>query len=385
MSHRGEFPCRPLIRVYFQDEPLAEATVNDVDFAGLRRMTLRHSRNVTAVASCKRDYHARGASPDMSNPPWRDDPNFGGRPSLPGEELDGANRYRPRPFQAELNARDRHGAAIAAILLAPLVIDVPMAAIMRGGLGRREPEFIFMLAIVSISVAKFCLLAIWLAWGGSRLIWRVIVVFASLLFTCFAFAYDAHATEGYSAVLLACAAIAGASAIPKLFGVRWVSENAGAGSAGAIAAARPARQFTLVDMFIWTATVAVVAGVIRWLGFPREPIQMHPVETLLTVGCTLGYPSAGTLLTMWAALAPSPNVGPRCVIAWFVMIGLMSPFLLMIAAGARQEAGVALLIIVGAMSSTMFLVFAPLLVLRNWGHRLVRERRPPFATTAYRG
>jgi len=91
------------------------------------------------------------------------------------------------------------------------------------------------------------------------------------------------------------------------------------------------------------------------------------------------------LLAMWAALAPSPNVGPRCMIAWFVMIGLMSPFLLMIAATARQESGAILLTVVGAMSSTMFLVFAPLLVLRNWGHRLVRERRGAFAATGYRG
>jgi len=320
----------------------------------------------------------------MTSPPWRNDPNFGGPPSLPepGSEIRSLGHYSPRPFKPELNARDRFVGAIAAILLAPLVIDVPMAAMMRGGLGRREPEFIFMLAMFSISVAKFCLLAIWLAWGGSRLIWRVIVVFASLLFTCFAFAYDAHATEGYSAILLACAAIAGASAIPKLFGVRWVSADGGANSADATKPAHAARQFTLVDMFIWTATAAVVAGVVRWLGFPRDVVH---IEMLLVVGCSLGYPAAGTLLAMWAALAPSPNVGPRCVIAWFVMIGLMSPFLLMIAATARQEGGVALLWIVGAMSSTMFLVFAPLLVLRNWGHRLVRERRPPFATMPYRG
>jgi len=317
--------------------------------------------------------------------PWRDDPNFGGPRSLPGAELGGASQYSPRPFQPELNARDRFVGAIAAILLAPLVIDVPMAAIARGGLGNREPEFLFMMAMFSISVAKFCLLAIWLAWGGSRLIWRVIVVFASLLFTCFAFAYDTHATEGYSTVLLACAAIAGASAIPKLFGVRWISADGGACSAGVIAAAHTARQFTLVDMFIWTATVAVVAGVVRWLGFPRDFVHIHPVEMLLIVGCGLGYPAAGTLLAMWAALAPSPNVGPRCVIAWFVMIGLLSPFLLMIAAGARQEGGVVLLVTVGAMSSTTFLVFAPLLILRNWGHRLVRERRPAFGATACRG
>jgi len=308
--------------------------------------------------------------------PWRNDPNFGHPPSLPSGELDGTNQYRPRPFQAELNAHDRFVGAIAAILLAPLVIDVPMAALARGGLGHREPEFIFMLAMFIISVAKFCLLAIWLAWAGSRLIWRVIVVFASLLFTCFAFAYDAHATEGYSTVLLACAAIACASAIPKLFGVRWISENTVRSSADATKPAHAARQFTLVDMFIWTATVAVVAGVIRWLGFPRELIHMHPLETLLIVGCSLGYPAAGTLLTMWAALAPGPNVGPRCVIAWFVMIGLMAPFLLLVAGGGSEEA---LMVIAGAMSSTMFLVFAPLLVLRNWGHRLVRERRPPLA------
>jgi hypothetical protein len=319
----------------------------------------------------------------MSDSPW-DEPDEDNSPSLPEPSgvLNGGERYRPQSFRPELNARDRFVAAIAAILLAPLVIDVPMAAIVRGGIGRREPEFIFMLAMFSVSVAKFCLLAIWLAWAGSRLIWRVIVVFASLLFTCLAFAYDTRATEGYSTVLLGCAALAAASAIPKLFGVRWVNQDSDAIAKNA-GPAHTARQFTLVDMFIWTATVAVVVGVIRWLGFPRDVLNPNPIAWLLIVGCGLGYPAAGALLAMWAALAPSPNVGSRCVVAWFVMIGLLSPFLLMIAAGARQESGEALLITIGAMSSTMFLVFAPLLVLRSWGHRLVRQRRTALAQTVY--
>ena len=323
----------------------------------------------------------------MSDSPWDDELDTSRRapPLASSGESPPLEEQIARYMKLDFSSRDRFVGAIAAILMAPLVIDVPIAAIMRSGRWGREPEFVFILAIVSISLAKFCLLAIWLAWGGSRLIWRVIVVFTSLLFTCFAFAYDAHATEGYSAVLLACAAVAGASAIPKLFGVRWISEYRGAGPADPTTAARTARQFTLVDIFIWTATAAVVAGVIRWLGFPRELLSTNPIALLLNIGCGLGYPAAVTLLTMWAALAPSPSVGPRCVIAWLVMIGLMSPFLLMIAAGARRESGVALLVIVGAMSSTMFLVFAPLLVLRNWGHRLVRARRSPFAATPYRG
>jgi hypothetical protein len=200
-----------------------------------------------------------------------------------------------------------------------------------------------------------------------------------------AFAYDTRATEGYSTVLLACAALAGALVVPKLFGIRWLSADRVGGTASDAKPTHTARQFTLLDMFIWTATVAVVVGVIRWLGFPKDLLRMEPLGFLLIVGCGLGYPAAGTLLAMWAALARGPDVGPRCVVAWLAMIGLLSPILLIVGATARQEAGEAILIIVGAMSSTMFLVLAPLLVLRSWGYRLVRQRRPAFAQMPYRG
>ena len=322
----------------------------------------------------------------MSDSPWDNEPDTGSSPPRPESisDLKGLEQYSPRQFKPELNARDRFVGAIAAILLAPLVIDVPIAAIMRSGGGNRESEFIFILALVSVTVAKFCLLAIWLAWGGSRLIWRVIVVFASLLFTCFLITHDDRATEAYSTVLLACATLACAIASPKLFGVRWASADCASSTACDAKLAHTTRQFTLVDMFIWTATVAVVIGVIRWLGFPREALQANPVELAMIVGCGIGYPAAATLLAMWAALAPSPNVGPRCVLAWLAMLVLLCPILGLIGAGAR-DSGEAVLTIVAAMSATMFLVFAPLVVLRSWGHRLVRQSKLPYGAMLRHG
>jgi len=296
----------------------------------------------------------------MTTPDWTDgiDSNGEQSPSL--------------HVQSIPNPPTRFTLAVAAALLSPLLIDVPIAALMRAGLGRDEPGVVFQLVFYCVTGAKFCLLAVWLAWGSSRTIWRVIVVFVSLLFTCLAFAYDAHATEGYSVVLLACVAISGICAIPKLLGIRWVNEDDLGTEARADAPGHMARQFTLVDLFIWTATVAVVTGVIRWLGFPRDLLQMNPLEMLLVFGCGLGYPAAGTLLSMWAALAPGPNVGNRCGLAWLAMIGLLSPFLLMMAGGEGHQAGAAILTVIGVMSASMFLVFAPLLMLRSWGDRLVR-------------
>jgi len=322
----------------------------------------------------------------MSDSPWDDELDTSRRagPLASRGESPPLEEQIARYMKLDFGSRDRFVGAIAAILMAPLVIDVPIAAIERSNALRHESEFIFMLALLSVTFAKFCLLAVWLAWGGSRLIWRVIVVFASLLFTCLAFFYDTRATEGYSTVLLACAVLAAASASPKLFGVRWVSLDSWAVVQNDAKPAHTPRQFTLVDMFIWTATVAVVFGVIRWLGFPRGLLDTNPIALLLTIGCWLGYPAVGTLLAMWAALAPGPSVGPRCAVAWLAMLGLLTPILGLIGGGAR-DSGEAVLIIVAAMSSTMFLVFAPLLILRSWGHRLVRQGKLPYVAMPHHG
>ena len=72
--------------------------------------------------------------------------------------------------------------AIVAAWLSPIVIDGMISAVAHSM--HREPGVVVLVIVVSVEIAKFCLLATWLAWGGSRAVLRVIVVFISLMITC---------------------------------------------------------------------------------------------------------------------------------------------------------------------------------------------------------
>jgi hypothetical protein len=265
--------------------------------------------------------------------------------------------------------------AIVVALLSPLVIDGPISAFVHSV--HHEPVVFVLVVIASVEIAKFCLLASWLAWGGSRAVVRVIVVFVSLLFTCvvFGIAGEPGITQAWSLLLLAATGLACLIALPKLFGCRWLSaeelanENQNDGSSR-----QQLRQFSIVDLFMWTATVAVVAGIIRGLGLPREFADVNSaiVEVLILL-CVIVALAIGTLLAIWSVMSRSPWVIRRSILSGAVMIGLFSPLWLMML--NSPHAGEVVFALFGLILVSLSMVIGPLLVLRSFGDRIVRVGR----------
>ena len=132
-----------------------------------------------------------------------------------------------------------------------------------------------------------------------------------------------------------------------------------------------------MDLFVWTATVAVVSGIIRWLGFPVDLSEGDRNGEFLIFFYGIAVLAIGTLLSIWIAMPQSPHVGRRIAISSFGMVMVISPILLMATSG--PAAGEALFALLGTTALSMLLVAGPLLVLRNLGDRIVRIRRhiPP--------
>jgi hypothetical protein len=267
--------------------------------------------------------------------------------------------------------------AIVAALLTPIVIDGMISAVAHSM--HREPGVVVLVIVVSVEIAKFCLLATWLAWGGSRAVVRVIVVFISLLFTCVIFggAGEPGATQLWSALLLIQIFLACLIALPRLQGCHWFSaeELPIDNCAAAATLRRRARQFSLVDLFVWTATVAVVSGIVRWLGFPVALLEDDSIFDFLIFFYGLAVLAVGTLLSIWIAMPQSPRIGRRVTISSIGMTAAISPVLLMVMASAGREAGEIVLFLLATTALSMLLVAGPLAVLRSFGDRVVWIRR----------
>ena len=270
--------------------------------------------------------------------------------------------------------------AIVAALLSPIVIDGMISAAAHSF--NHEPGLFVMVVVASVEIAKFCLLATWLAWGGSRAVVRVIVVFISLMITCLIFGMGGEpgATQFWSMLLLVQILLACLIALPKLWGCRWFSaeELPLADPVVANSLGKRMRQFSLVDLFMWTATVAVVSGIIRWLGFPTDVLENN-IGEFIFVFLALLYAVAvfavGTLLSIWIAMPQSPRIGRRVTISSFGMTAAISPVLLTVMASAGREAGEIVLFLFATTALSMLLVAGPLMVLRSFGDRVVRIRR----------
>jgi hypothetical protein len=271
-------------------------------------------------------------------------------------------------------------AAIATALLAPLVIDGPISAFAHTT--RQEPGVLVLIVIASIEIAKFCLLAAWLAWGGSRAVLRVIIVFASLLFSCvvFGIAGEPDITQAFSILLLASTVLASLIATPKLFGCRWLSAAEMAlDQHPATDSRRRLRQFSIVDLLMWTATVAVIAGIIRWLGLPRELLNPDfALESLMWLGFVVAL-AIGTLLAIWSALTRSPWVIRRSITSGALVFGLFTP--LWLAMLAHPNNGEMFFALLGVIGCSLAMVIGALLVPRHLGDRVVRIGRLRRALT----
>jgi MFS family permease len=300
----------------------------------------------------------------MSTPPVGENPW-----DSPDDEIEN------RPVSAaaltlEQERRGRFILSLVAVLLAPFVIDLPITALFRVSAGHGDPGVPAVVLGVSIFIARFSFLGMWLAWGGSRLIWRIMATYISLFFSCAVFGIsneDRHATEAYSMAMLLITIFAAMMAIPKLFGIRWVLVQELDNPA---AVSHQRRQFSLIDMFLWTFTVAFVLGVFRWLGFPDFRGEPSVIWFFIVTGIGLGAPAVASLLSMWAALHRSDDVQMRIIVSSVMVLLLLSPLLLL--SGAGNASGEALFALLFTIVGTLFCLMAPLFALRSWGHRLIR-------------
>ncbi len=245
---------------------------------------------------------------------------------------------------------------VALILFSPLWIDLPAFLAMFSGWSPAL-QVVFM----SLQVAKFCLMAIWLAWGGSRVLWRMIVVGSSLLGTSVILArtFPWGGTVVPQLWWLTMLATATGIAVPRLLGVRWA--RIASERRPAALPEKPSRQFALLDMFLWTATAACVFGVFRWLPLPDEIV----LYIYLGIGTLLFI--VGSLGSMWAILGTNGPVLGRgtMVVAGMVFAG----FVIAVLTGMSSESEVVGYWLAFNALSTFCVMFG-LLVTRRFGYRL---------------
>jgi hypothetical protein len=247
--------------------------------------------------------------------------------------------------------------AVLLVLASPFFVDGLSYAVMRVICGDSTVP-VFLLGLVT---AKFGLVAMWLGWGGSRAIWRMLVVMVSMLFSSFAAPIDRNNLQLFIVLFLLQTICAATIALPRLLGVRWITAwDAAYGNE--IVSHRP-YQFSIVDILIWTTMAALLAGLIQWIGIPAGIDLMGLAITL--VGLVML--SAAVLVAMWAELSVAERIEGRVAAAY--------SFVAVLAVGTAMLSGApsdAIGYILGMYLSTASCLLVGLYVLRRFGHRLVR-------------
>jgi hypothetical protein len=235
--------------------------------------------------------------------------------------------------------------ALACMVALTIVVMLPIGMIMHGG-----PDSFWSAIPWGAILAAVCGFAFWLSWGGSRVFFRLVVVGFGVLFFCVALGAISQGHNEFfefAAVTLGTAAVV---ALPRLVGVR----RCRLGSDGLPPMARKIPQFSVLDIFVWTTTVALLAACMRWAEVPK---RLKGFDELVRWSGLLGI---CTLLAMWATLSMSHRVVRRGVLAAAIAIGIG------IFSGAeRAEKTV-------AMVSAVAILIACFLLLRRRGVRLVR-------------
>jgi hypothetical protein len=251
-------------------------------------------------------------------------------------------------------------------LASPFFVD-GLAVLMLKSLNGQSPIVVFAIGAI---LGKFALLSMWLAWGSSRVIWRVLIIMVSVFFSTMVSQIDPDKSQFYLVVLLQVILCAGAIAIPRLFGARWVER-------WTLRAVEPVpvrrNQFSILDLLIWTTTFAIIAGVMQAIGLPT---WMGVVE--FGVLCLFAVPitSFFVLVAMWVELNKAESIGG--------FVGLMYLFLLfltVILAAITRAPGEAFAYIFGTLATALTFILIVLHQFRRAGDRLVRAR--PSTSTAH--
>jgi hypothetical protein len=206
--------------------------------------------------------------------------------------------------------RSRFLLGVLFVLASPFLVDAPAIKFSMTIHG----DSILIPIFVGFVVAKFGLLAMWLGWGGSRAIWRMLILAVSWFFTCALIPGSySDAAQAFAVIYLLLVITAAFIAVPRLFGVRWIASSED--SAAVLGATHHAYQFSIFDLLVWTTTTAILAALVRVLGLP----QVFDVETVFFMCLACAMLIVGTLTAMWAQLAElaaGPSVAARAFITF---------------------------------------------------------------------
>ncbi len=192
--------------------------------------------------------------------------------------------------------------------------------------------------------------------------WRLLIVLLNIIISVVIWTSGNDFREGLPLLLFLILAVSMVAAIPRLFGVHRI--NLHDPPADPTAQKVQGVQFRLTDMFAWTATVALLAGIFRWVGLP------HELEWLALIFVP---PVAGAmvLIAMWAALSKAEPIYPRVLMALLLTVGI-GTVLTMLMGGQGDVA----LIIDGTLLIAMLLLIGCLYVVRRLGVRFVFQSSP---------
>lgn len=160
--------------------------------------------------------------------------------------------------------------------------------------------------------AAICGIAYWLSWGGSHVFFRLIIVGLGVVFLCIALGAMVRGHSEYLQFATVTLGTAMVVALPRLAGVIRVR----LGPDGLPEASQSSRQFSMLDLFVWTTTAALLAAVVRWADVPNK---LPAADELLVWSVRLGI---CTLLAMWGVLAMGRRVIARLAIGLLVAIAI---------------------------------------------------------------
>jgi hypothetical protein len=265
---------------------------------------------------------------------------------------------------------DRASRFVLALLFAwasPFVVDGFASALARN---LRDDSFIVMLAI-GVVLGKFGLLSMWLAWGSSRFIWRMLIVIVSVSFTAMVVSIDrGGASQFFLVVFLLTILCAGAIAAPRYY-VRWVEQWT-----TRLDEPRPARrnQFSILDLLVWTTVVAIVCGLISGIGFPQGMSIVEFGFLCLIAGPIVAFV---VLLAMWTELNRAESIG------FFVLVNYIFAVALAFIVGSMSRAPWwAIGYMFASLATGISCILGVLYLFRNRGDRLVRASGPGGAIHA---
>jgi hypothetical protein len=163
---------------------------------------------------------------------------------------------------------------------------------------------------IGIVQAVMCGFAYWLGWGGSRVLFRLIVAGIGLYLLYAAFSAMPGVRMAPFAIITLCTSMIAAT--PRFFGLRQCRLSAD----DVPESTMRDRQFSLVDLFLWTMTAALLAGTARWVDL-SDQMRRQNVEANFIASARLAI---CTLAAMWAMLTLRGHVWMRLTIA----IGLVA-------------------------------------------------------------